>query len=45
VDDHPVVREGMRGMLVGEPDIEVVGEAGDGAEAALLAGSLGPTWS
>jgi DNA-binding NarL/FixJ family response regulator len=42
VDDHPVVREGMRGMLVGEPDIEVVGEAGDGAEAAVLARSLQP---
>jgi DNA-binding NarL/FixJ family response regulator len=42
VDDHPVVREGMRGMLVGEPDIEVVGEASDGAEAAVLASSLHP---
>jgi DNA-binding NarL/FixJ family response regulator len=42
VDDHPVVREGMRGMLVGEPDIEVVGEASDGAEAAVLASSLRP---
>ena len=42
VDDHPVVREGMRGMLAGEPDIEVVGEAGDGAEAAELASSLHP---
>jgi DNA-binding NarL/FixJ family response regulator len=42
VDDHPVVREGMRGMLVGEPDIEVVGEASDGAEAAALASSLQP---
>jgi DNA-binding NarL/FixJ family response regulator len=42
VDDHPVVREGMRGMLAGEPDIEVVGEAGDGAEAAALAISLHP---
>ncbi len=42
VDDHPVVREGIRGMLVGEPDIEVVGEAGDGAEAAELARLLQP---
>jgi DNA-binding NarL/FixJ family response regulator len=42
VDDHPVVREGMRGMLVGEPDIEVVGEASDGAEAAALASLLRP---
>ena len=42
VDDHPVVREGLRGMLAGEPDIEVLAEAGDGHEAAVLAGSLGP---
>jgi DNA-binding NarL/FixJ family response regulator len=42
VDDHPVVREGMRGMLVGEPDIEVVGEASDGAQAAVLASELQP---
>ena len=42
VDDHPVVREGMRGMLAGEPDIEVIGEAGDGAEAAVMASSLKP---
>jgi DNA-binding NarL/FixJ family response regulator len=33
VDDHPVVRDGLRGVIEGEPDMEVVGEAGDGAEA------------
>ncbi|MCO1660869.1 response regulator [Pseudonocardia humida] len=33
VDDHPVVRDGLRGVIDGEPDMEVVGEAGDGAEA------------
>ncbi|GAA4204259.1 response regulator [Actinocatenispora rupis] len=33
VDDHPVVRDGLRGMLSGAADIEVVGEASDGAEA------------
>ena len=33
VDDHPVVRDGLRGVLAGEPDMEVVGEAGHGAEA------------
>jgi len=39
-DDHPVVRAGLRGMLAAEPDIEVAGEAGSGAEAvaASLAG-------
>ncbi|GAB3870168.1 response regulator transcription factor [Kibdelosporangium lantanae] len=37
VDDHPVVREGLRGMLEAEPDLTVVGEAGSGAEAVALA--------
>jgi DNA-binding NarL/FixJ family response regulator len=39
-DDHPVVREGLRGMLAAEPDIEVVGEAASGNEAVALAGRL-----
>jgi DNA-binding NarL/FixJ family response regulator len=42
VDDHPVVREGLRGMLAGEPDLEVVGEAGDGEEAVRVAAALKP---
>ncbi|MCD0443320.1 response regulator transcription factor [Glycomyces sp. A-F 0318] len=33
VDDHPVVRRGLRGYLELEPDFAVVGEAGDGEEA------------
>jgi DNA-binding NarL/FixJ family response regulator len=41
-DDHPVVREGLRGMLAAEPDIEVVGECGNGADAVQLAADLGP---
>ncbi|MGH7640127.1 MAG: response regulator [Candidatus Dormibacteria bacterium] len=32
-DDHPVVRQGLCAMLAAEPDLEVVGDAGDGAEA------------
>jgi DNA-binding NarL/FixJ family response regulator len=32
-DDHAVVRRGLRLVLDGEPDLEVVGEAGDGSEA------------
>jgi DNA-binding NarL/FixJ family response regulator len=32
-DDHTVVREGLRAYLDAQPDIEVVGEAGDGSEA------------
>ncbi|ACZ29645.1 two component transcriptional regulator, LuxR family [Xylanimonas cellulosilytica DSM 15894] len=42
VDDHPVVRSGLVGMLAVEPDLEVVGEAGDGVEAVRLAAELGP---
>jgi DNA-binding NarL/FixJ family response regulator len=42
VDDHPVVRDGLRGMLAGDPSLEVVGEASDGAEALAVAGSLHP---
>lgn len=37
VDDHPVVREGLRGMLSAEDDITIVGEAGSGEEAVTLA--------
>jgi DNA-binding NarL/FixJ family response regulator len=33
VDDHPVVRDGLRGVIDGQPDMHVVGEAGHGAEA------------
>jgi DNA-binding NarL/FixJ family response regulator len=33
VDDHPVVRGGVVGWLAAQPDIDVVGEAGDGLEA------------
>ncbi|MCU1700904.1 MAG: response regulator containing a CheY-like receiver domain and an DNA-binding domain [Mycobacterium sp.] len=42
VDDHPVVREGLRGMINAEDDLTVVGEAGSGAEAVALAESLCP---
>lgn len=37
VDDHPVVRDGLRGMLGAEPGLEVVGEAADGVEALAVA--------
>ncbi|SDN41010.1 response regulator [Allokutzneria albata] len=42
VDDHPVVRDGLRGMLTGDPRFDVVGEAADGAEAVTLAVALEP---
>ena len=42
VDDHPVVRSGLAGLLGGEPDIEVVGEASDGTDGVALAAALGP---
>jgi len=35
-DDHPVVREGLAGMLAGQPDLEVVAQAEDGAQAVAL---------
>jgi DNA-binding NarL/FixJ family response regulator len=41
-DDHPVVRAGLAGMLGAEPDIEFVGEAGDGGEAVALCHRLRP---
>ena len=36
-DDHALVRRGLRLVLDSEPDLEVVAEAGDGAEAITLA--------
>ncbi|WP_433248361.1 response regulator [Actinomadura nitritigenes] len=41
-DDHPVVRDGLRGMFTGEPGFEVLAEAADGAEAVRLAEALRP---
>lgn len=33
MDDHPIVREGLKAHLAAQPDLQVVGEAGDGLEA------------
>jgi DNA-binding NarL/FixJ family response regulator len=41
-DDHPVVRDGLRGMLAQQPDFEIVGEAATGAEAVALVERLRP---
>src|ERR1700737_4219010 len=42
VDDHSLVRRGFRRMLEEEPDMDVVGEAGDGEQAVKLARQLHP---
>jgi DNA-binding NarL/FixJ family response regulator len=42
VDDHPVVRHGLRGMLDAEPGLTVVGEASSGAAGVAAAGELAP---
>ncbi|MBI5842520.1 MAG: response regulator transcription factor [Chloroflexi bacterium] len=36
-DDHPIVREGLGAILSAQPDMELVGEAADGAQAVTLA--------
>ena len=36
VDDHTLIRQGIVGLLAGQPDIEVIGEAADGSEAIAL---------
>jgi DNA-binding NarL/FixJ family response regulator len=41
-DDHPMLREGLVAVLGTQPDFDVVGEAGDGAEVARLARNLRP---
>ncbi len=41
-DDHAIVRKGIRALLSTEPDLEVIGEAGNGAEAVALAQKLNP---
>lgn len=42
VEDHVIVRQGTRQLLENEPDMEVVGEAGDGEQAVKLASELHP---
>jgi DNA-binding NarL/FixJ family response regulator len=42
VDDHPIVRQGLKTLLAGHPGWEVIGEASDGMEAVDKADSLRP---
>ncbi|MGB5299051.1 MAG: response regulator, partial [Thiogranum sp.] len=42
VDDHPLMRKGLRALLEGEPGLEVAGEAGDGEEAIEQVRTLSP---
>ena len=42
VDDHPVVRDGLRGIFESTTEFEVVGEGGNGAEAVTRARALRP---
>lgn len=42
VDDHPVVRDGLRGMFSASPEFDVVGEAASGPEAVALTLELDP---
>ena len=42
VDDHTVLRQGLRRLLEDEPDIEVVGEAGNGLEAVAVVRARAP---
>lgn len=43
IDDHAMVREGLRSVLEREPDIRVVGEAGRAAEAMAMVERTGPS--
>ena len=42
VDDHPVVRSGLRALLQSTPGFDVVGEAGDGRQAVSIAADTQP---
>ena len=42
VDDHELVRQGLRALVNAEPDMHVVGEAADGAAALALVGEVQP---
>ena len=43
-DDQAIVRAGFRLLIDSEPDLSVLGEAADGAEAVAVARRTAPTW-
>ena len=43
-DDHPVVRGGLAQLVSGFDDVELVGQAADGAEAVALCAERARTW-
>ena len=43
-DDHAVVRQGFKMILAAQPDMEIVGEAGNGREASRWPKRFAPTW-
>src|SRR5262245_17391144 len=42
VDDHPMLREGIAAVIESQPDMQIVGEASNGAEAVERFGELRP---
>lgn len=42
VDDHPLIREGIRKLIESKPEYEIIGEASSGLEACNIANSLRP---
>ena len=44
VDDHPVFRDGLRGVFADDPDFQVVGEAPTGRRRSRGSSATAPTW-
>ena len=42
VDDHPIIRNGLKALLATQPDFQVIGESGDGLEALRIVAQTAP---